>query len=628
MKDPPVSKKYLYFFIAATFLSIVLWYRFTYPQFAFIDLSINKKTAVNIAKTYLSQERGVDVPAYQTAVVFVGAADADRYLQKALGFDKSIEFIKEHNLEYFFWKVRFYKENEQEEYRLTISAATGEITNFKHTILDSEARPEIPEAEAQECATQFLIKNFAFNPDEYILHSNLSKKFDRRVDYTFVWEKKDVYVPWSEDADGGGAKLLVGVQVSGDEILTFNKNSLDIPEKFHLHIARLKTTGRNLALIFRMVFFLLLATSIFYVVVRRNDLVMHTTKNFCVGLTGIIFGLNVLTYFNEFESVIYHYSTTSSFNSYIWRAVTQFFMDSFIVTISILMPCLTGESLHYEQFREKKEGAFLYYLLSSFRTKNVAWKVMLGYIVAIIMIGIQSFAFEFGQRYLNVWVEYTWMAQLSASFFPFLTAFTMGFIASSTEEIAFRLFSISLGKKFFKNTLVAAVLASIIWGYGHSTYLVFPMWFRGLEVTTMGLFLAVVYLRFGIIPVLVAHFLFDVFWGSSAYLLGRAAPYDFYSAVIILLLPFLYAIYAYIANRPAVERPMHWRLSKHQRFNLDVLKYYLQGHPIDAAKNLEEIKHEIKNHGWDIAVVELALKEIQDKQNQYRQHGDKENPDV
>jgi len=607
-----VSKKYLYFFITAVFLSIVIWGRFTYPQFAFIDLSINKQNAVDIAKTYLSNKLQVDVPSYHNAVVFVGASNADRYLQKALGFDPSIEFIKEHDLEYFFWKVRFYKENEQEEYRFTISAATGEITNFKHTILDSDTRPEISEPEAQERAIQFLRKQFKFNPDEYILQSNHSKKFDHRVDYTFVWEKKGVYVPWSAEPDDGGAKILVGTQVSGDEILTFNKNSLEIPEKFNLHIARLKTTGRNLALIFRMVFFALLASSIFYVVVRRNDLVMHTTKNFCVGLTGAIFALHIMTYFNEFESVIYNYSTTSSLASYIWRAITQFFMDSFIVTIGILMPCLTGESLHYEQFREKKEGAFLHYLLSSFRTRNVAKRIALGYAVAVIMIGIQSFAFEFGQRFLNVWVEYTWMAQLSASFFPFLTAFTLGFIASATEEIAFRLFSISLGKKFFKNTAVAVFLASIIWGYGHSTYLVFPMWFRGLEVTAMGIFLAIVYLRFGIIPVLVAHFLFDVFWGSSAYLLGKSTPYHFYSAVTILLFPLIYALYAYFTNCPEDERPMHWRLSKHQRFNLEVLKYYLQGHPIDSSKKIEDVKHEIKNHGWDISVVELALKELQD----------------
>ena len=606
-----MSKKQLYFFISATLLSIAIWYRFTYPQFTFIDLSINKKNAVEIAKTYLSDELQVDVSQYNNAVVFVGASHADRYLQKALGFQKSIEFIKEHGIEYFFWKVRFYKENEQEEYRLTISAATGEITNFKHTLLDSDSRLEVSEPEAQKRAIQFLIKKFGFNPDEYILHSNLSKKFDNRTDYTFIWEKKDVYIPWSDEPDTGGAKILAGTQISGNEILTFNKNSFDVPEKFNIYVARLKTTGRNLALIFRMVFFSLLASSIFYVVVRRNDLVMHTTKNFCVGLTATIFILNILTYFNEFESVIYHYKTTSSFASYIWRAVTQFLMDSFIVTISILMPCLAGEALHYEQFRDKKEGAFLHYLLSSFRTRNITGLIALGYSVAIIMIGIQSFAFEFGQRYLNVWVEYTWMAQLSSSFFPFLTAFTMGFIASSTEEIAFRLFSISLGKKLFNNTILAVFFASIIWGYGHSTYLVFPMWFRGLEVTTMGIFLAFVYLRFGIIPVLVAHYLFDVFWGSSAYLLGRSTPYHFYSAVVILLLPIIYAAYAYIINCPETERQMHWRLSKHQLFNLGVLKYYLNGHPIDSSRDLEDVKHEIKNHGWDISVVELALKETQ-----------------
>ncbi len=610
-----MTKKQIYFFISATLLSIAIWYKFTYPQFAFIDLSVDKNTAFQVAEKYLSEELQVDTTQYRHATAFIGNINADRYLQKAMGFNKSLEFIEKHDFEYFFWRVRFYKENEIEQYRVTVSAATGEITNFTHSILATEARDEITQTQAQEKSVEFLKKKFQFNPDDYILHSHFEKKHDNRTDFSFVWEKKGVYIPWSDEPNTGGAKLLVGTKVSGDEILTFNKMSLDIPQEFHVYLARLKTVGTNLAVVFRMLFFLLLTSSIFYVVVRRNDLVMHTTKKFCVGITLFIFFLNLLTYFNEFESVLYNYRPTSSFSSYLWRSMTQFIMDTFIVTISILMPCLAGESLHYETLREKKEGSFLHFILSSFQSRKISSLILLGYFVAIIMIGIQSFAFEFGQRYLNVWVEYTWMAQLSSSFFPFLTAFILGFVAGSTEEICFRLFSISFGKKFLKSTVLAVLFSSLLWGYGHSTYLVFPMWFRGLEVTLMGIFLAVIYLRYGIVTVLVAHYLFDVFWVSSAYLLGTSTPYHFYSALAMLLLPLIYAGYAYLRNASTEEKQMHWKLTKHQLFNLNVLKHYLKDHPVDVSRPIEEVKREIKNHGWDISVVELALEDPRKPEN-------------
>jgi hypothetical protein len=287
-------------------------------------------------------------------------------------------------------------------------------------------------------------------------------------------------------------------------------------------------------------------------------------------------------------------------------------METFIAVLSILMPCLAGESLHHEVFaqREKKEGGFLHYLRSTFLSRSVAKTILLGYLTAMTMVGIQSLAFELGQRYLGVWIEYSWMAQLSGSYWPLLGAFILGASAGLGEEICFRLFGINFGKKFFKNTAVACLVASVVWGYGHSGYQVFPMWFRGLEVTAMGLFLCFVYLRFGILATITAHYLFDVFWGSSAYLLGSAPAGMFYSSIAILLLPLVWAIAAYIINKPNEERPLRWKLSRHQVYNLEILKHYLKDKNLLASRTPEQLKHEIASHGWDLAVVEIALEDL------------------
>ena len=235
--------------------------------------------------------------------------------------------------------------------------------------------------------------------------------------------------------------------------------------------------------------------------------------------------------------------------------------------------------------------------------------IILGYLTFLIMLGIQSIAFAFGQKYLGVWIAYSWMEQLSSSYFPLFTAFLIGFGASICEEITFRLFFINFGKKFFKNTLLACLVASVLWGFGHTSYPVFPMWFRGVEVSCIGLFLAFVYLRFGIIPVLVAHYLFDVFWSSAAYLFGHSTPGQFYNSLIVLLLPLGFAIIAYLINQPQIERPLRWRLTKHQLFNLEILKNFLKDKGFWGNKSREEVKKEIISHGWDVAIVDIALED-------------------
>jgi len=610
-----ISRRNWSLFLCLALVSFLFWYKFTYPQFSFVDLSIEKAQAEKIAKDFLLEKYGSEIHGYQSVVEIRTDQSADRYLQRFIGFKKELEFFKKHDFEIFFYTARFFKENEKEQFFVTVSSATGEITGFHHVIKESAARALRSEEYSKKKVIQFLKDKFGFNPDHYHLRTNLTTKFDNRTNYSFSWEKKDVFIRWSDKENTGGAKLVIGAVISGDEILSFNKHSLKLPNEFSRYVAKKKDVGRNFAIIIRITFFIILTASIFFVVVRRNDLVMHTVKKFCIALTLFLFSIQFLCYFNEIPSILYRYPTTSSMSSYLWRYFSSVFFDLFIVTISILMPSLAGESLHYETSVHKKEGSFLHYLISTFLSRSVFGLICLGYIIAIVLIGIQSILFEMGKHYLGVWVEYIWLSQFSASLFPFFTIFVFGMNAAFSEELTFRLFSINLGKKFLKNSFLAVLIPALIWGFGHSTYPVFPMWFRGLEVTCLGLFLSWIYLRYGIICVIVAHYVFDVFWAGSSYLLGKSSPYLFYGTLTVLLLPFLLGVIAFLRNKKEEERDMAWRLTKHQRYNLNILKDYLKDKKLLVNKSEEELqalKKEIMSHGWDIAVVELAFNEIKE----------------
>lgn len=602
-----MNRRQWFIFFGLAMLSLAIWLGTTYRHFSFIDLSTDKATALKTARDYLVRTRGLDPAAYQTAIIFSGADAADQFLQKAIGFKAELKFLQEHQLELFFWKIRFLRENEEEEFVITISAASGQITGFSHKIKETDARPPQTEATAQEQLTEFLKQKFNFNPELYLLHSHHTRKLENRTEHSFTWEKKDVKVSWSDDPQDGGGIIVTGGLVSGGEILAYNKDNLHVPDEYYRQMEQKMNIGKNIAVLFRLLFYTLLCSSVYFVIIQRNNLVMHNAKRFCIGLTGVVFLFNAGQYFNEFSYVLFHYPTTSSFASYFWQSISESMLETFIMTITLLMPCLAGESLHYAIFPQQTSSRFNTYLMSTFRSREVAQKIFLGYLCCCLMIGIQSAAFWFGQKYLGVWVQYTWLTQISGSYFPFLTAMTVGLSASFAEEIAYRLYGITLMQKITKNIFAAVFISSLIWGYGHATYLIFPMWFRVVEVTILGLFLSYIYLRHGIISVLVAHYLFDVFWGCAAFLLGRSTPQLFYSTLLILALPMIAGVICYLQNLKVPQRPLRWRLNRHQVFNLEVLENYLSHQPAGHLQDTAQIKQKVIAHGWDPAVVDIAF---------------------
>lgn len=594
-------------FSVLSFLSLLVWFKFSYPQLAFIHFAIDQRQAVDIAKAYLHQ-RGNGISDFRKAVVFTSDEAADRYLQKTLGFRRLIDFIHEHDFDMFFWVVRFFKENETEEYRLAISPTTGQVTSFKHRIRETEAREKTAREDAKKRVVQFLREEFGFDSTQYVVKGDLETTYDRRSEFSFTWQKRSVQIPWNDEKDGGTGKLVTGGKIAGREILSFAKNTFHVPEDFDRYLDRVHNTGRNLSTIVGIFHLALLVVSIFFIVVRRNHLSMHTAKKFYLGVVALSFFLSLASSANQFEQILFNYNTTGPFYDYLWRLGVNTVLTALFVSVTIIIPALSGETLHYEVFGNRKGNSFLYYIRSTFFSRSVAQLIVLGYFTWFIMLGIQSLLIYIGQRHWGIWIEHTWIENFSTAYLPFLAAFTLGFKAGFSEELMFRLFAISLGKKIFKSTLLAVILSSLIWGFSHSGYPVFPMWFRGIEVTFLGFFLSFMFLRYGIIPVIVGHFLFDVFWQGSGYLLNPANNFYFYSSLSVLLVPLVLGIIAFLINRAQELKPMRWYLNRHQRYNLEILKTFLQVNREQFKnKSNEDIKKEIASCGWDIAVIETAL---------------------
>jgi hypothetical protein len=583
-----------------------LWVKFEYPHFSFVNFPVDKHQALSGAKAYLAL-RGVDTEKYAHSLIFDRDKLPDRFLQKVIGLTAENEFIRKHAYEIFYWRVRFFKEFQKEEYILYVSPASGNIINFQHLIEDIEPRVTPEEETAKKKAEEFLQKNFGLNFSDYRFNEEKIKRYDNRIDYSFSWEKKEVYIQWKKGE--GGAKLLTGATVSGNEIREFYKNKLNVPEKFSRYVENQIILGEYLYSFYFILFSILLGFAVYTVIRRKSDFVTRRSKKMYYYLAAIFFLTNLSFIFNNLQNIIMYYPTSSQLSSFLGLNITKEIIYVTFLTASFLLPGLAGESLSREVIPEKKYCSLFYFVRYYSYNRAMSKAILLGYAVFLIMLGVQASVFYYGEKLIGVWREWFTMTQFSSAYLPVLSVFTIGLRASIIEEVTFRFYGINLLKKYLKNVILAIILVSVIWGLGHTAYAIFPVWFRIIEISLIGILLGFIFVRYGIIPVIVAHYLFDVFWSAAAFILGRSNPYLFYSSLFILCSPLGFAIIAFMMNRQEEEKDIEFALDKVQLYNLDVLKAFIQAKK-NQGLNAQDIREELINHNWDTALIDLAIKEL------------------
>ena len=303
-----LSRKEWLVFWALAVACTAAWFRFGYPQFSAIDLSVGKQQALSTARAFL-EKRGVKHREYLTSVIFDSDDWSDTYLQKTVGLDGENEFVRRNGCDLFSWHVRFFRQFQKEEYAVEISPGSGKIIAFEHKIPDYEARPAVTKEAAQESAKSFL-RDLGVDFSGYDFNEEKSKKFDKRTDYSFSWEKKGVYIPWKTGE--GGAKLLTGATVAGDEVRSFYLAAFDLPENFFRYIDRQMNYGQYISSISQLLFAVLMIFSVFAIMARRATVMTRLIRKRILMTAGFLAAVNLLSLVNDIQTVVMGYSTTAS----------------------------------------------------------------------------------------------------------------------------------------------------------------------------------------------------------------------------------------------------------------------------------------------------------------------------
>jgi len=144
--------------------------------------------------------------------------------------------------------------------------------------------------------------------------------------------------------------------------------------------------------------------------------------------------------------------------------------------------------------------------------------------LAFATLGYFTLFYLVGRRAFGVWMPaegpYTDILNTAA---PFLYPLLIGFVAATTEEFAYRLFT---------------------------TYPVFPVWVRGIEVALVGLAFGYCFVRYDLWTVLVAHYAINAILGGLPLLTSGSAYFQLSGAVVMAL-----GLFPALLALPGLRRP-------------------------------------------------------------------------
>lgn len=512
----------------------IIYYRKAFPE-ASIHFKISKTEALSRAKKYL-EERGIDPSSYVETIRFDYDATAKTYLDREVGIEK-MNMLFSNEVHLWRWKIRWFKPHEQKEYQVYLSPE-GNIVGYHRVLPEEEEKESIPQEQALRMAEAFLSQEVGVPLRQYSLIEKDFTILNSRTDFHFTWQKNNF-----QAAEG---EYRIALTVQGDEIGSY-QGFVKVPEEWRRDYSRMRSRNQ---LFQKTTYFLTLPLLIMVPItlllrMRRRDICWKVS----LALALCIFVSHVLLRGNSIPLYLSQFDTTQSTGSFVGHLLISILIQALLFAVIIFLLVGASEPLYREQnpmrLSLSKFSTFRFFKTEEFFSSTVA-----GYSLAFFHIGYVVLFYYFGRK-MGIWspIEVGYTDALS-TFLPWIYPLTISLTASLTEELLFRVFAISLLRKFLP-TWLAVVIPAFLWGFLHSQYPQQPFFIRGVEVGILGIIAGYIFLRWGILATLIWHYTVDavfiglfLFSSSNLYFIISGA-----AVMGLLLIPMILALLGIAKDR-------------------------------------------------------------------------------
>jgi hypothetical protein len=457
------------------------------------------------------------------------------------------------------WRVRRFAEGEVEETSVSFSPA-GTPYGFRLRLAEDDAGPgNLTPPEAQFAAAQ-AVAAWPLDLTPYDLVESSSETLPGgRVDHTFVYERGDITL-----AD---ARFRLRLVVSGNRLSQLT-HFVFVPEAFSRRYADMRSTNDSIALVSQSIFLLLyvlLGAGVGSALLLRKRWIEWRTALAWGAVTATLFGLNAI---NALPLSWMSYDTAVSANLFIFQNIASAGAIAILGAPILAFFFLAGESLGRKAFPDHLQQWRFW--SPEVAASNSALGITVG---AYLFVGLQVgyvVLFYMGTSRLEGWwspADALVQPDLLATYFPWLQAVSTSLFAALWEESIFRAVPLAcaalIGARYGRrNMWVWGMVAfqAVVFAAGHANYPQQPAYARVVELSIPAFAWGAVYVFFGLVPTILAHFLYDLALISSV-LFASDAMIDQGVIVGVAAIPLLVVLWARRGGRGTSTSP-EWSFNR------------------------------------------------------------------
>lgn len=488
-----------------------------------VDLEMSRAGALAAARE-LSEAGGWGPEEHRSAASF-GQPDPriQTYVELEGGGSEAFQRLGREGIYHpYQWRVRHFAEGRTTEVEIRFTPA-GAPYGFRLTLPEDEPGASLPAAQARALAEATARLRWGVDLDAYEpLQASQTERPGGRVDHTFVYERTDV--------DLGEARVRVRLGVAGDRLSEVG-HLVHVPEGFLRRYQEIRATNDTIAVLSEVVFlvlFLGVGCGVGTFFLLRDGWVLWRKP---LAWGAVVAVLLAGSWLNELPLAWMGYDTALSTGTFLLQHVGVAVGILVLGTPFLAFVFMAAESLGRRAFPDQLQQWKLW-APDVAASDPVLGRTVGAYLWAGVDLGFVV-AFYLLVSNLEGWwtpTEALVDPDLLATPLPWLGAVALSLFAAFWEESLFRAVPLAgaalLGRRFGRTRWWvggALILQALVFAAAHANYAQQPPYARVVELVLPALVWGVIYLLFGLLPVILIHFLHNVTFFSLPLFASDAA---------------------------------------------------------------------------------------------------------
>ena len=412
----------------------------------------------------------------------------------------------------YWWDVRIFRPGEVNEVTIRFrpdGAPNGFGRRVPEAYVRDAATKALAAAAARALAEERAAADWKLDLTPYaLLEESQQTRPAGRVDHTFVYQRAEQL---------GEARIRLRLTVAGDE-LTGIAPYVHIPESYERRFRELRSANDTIAGIAGVSAGLLygLGGCILGVLwlARKHWLLVRPAlvAGFVVG------GLMAATALSAAPAAWFDFDTAQSATTFWLRQAGAAAAVALGGGMAYALVFMAAESLSRRAFPHQPQ-LWRVWSHAGGATRAVLGRTVGGYLFVPLELALVATFYYATNRWLGWWQpsEVLTDPNILSSAVPALMPIAVSLQAGFMEECLFRAVPLALGAligaHFGRRSVgigVAFVLQAVIFGAAHANYPGFPSYSRLVELVLPSLLWAAIFLRFGLLPTILLHALFDL----------------------------------------------------------------------------------------------------------------------